>query len=73
MSVTLRGLDTSRVARAEVLTVPDGTDRFAVNDEQHPDRVHPEPLDGVVVDGDTTRLRLPPLSWATVELDVSRA
>ena len=73
VSVTLRGLDTSRVARAEVLTVPDGTDRFAVNDEQHPDRVHPEPLDGVVVDGDTTRLRLPPLSWATVELDVSRA
>lgn len=73
VSVTLRGLDAARVARAEVLTVPDGTDRYAVNDEQHPGRVRPQTLNGVAVDGDTTRLTLPPLSWATVELDVSRA
>ncbi|AXE38534.1 alpha-N-arabinofuranosidase [Acidipropionibacterium virtanenii] len=73
VSVALRGLDTARIARAEVLTVPAGADRFATNDAGRPDRVRPAALDGVVLDGATTRLTLPPLSWAVVELDVTRS
>ncbi|MBC7276381.1 alpha-N-arabinofuranosidase [Nocardioides sp.] len=70
VSVDLRGLGVARVARAEVLTVPEGGDRHTSNVESAPDQVGLVPLRDVgVVDG-SVRMNLPPLSWAVVELVV---
>jgi alpha-N-arabinofuranosidase len=70
VEVALRGWTTGRVVRAEVLT--DG-DRHASNTVDQPDRVGLVPLDGVHADAGTVTLRLPPLSWAVVEVEVTRA
>lgn len=73
VAVDLRGWAAGRVTRAEVLTVPDGGDRHASNTQDAQDRVGLVPLDGVRADDGSVSLRLPPLSWAVVELEVSLA
>ena len=75
VEVDLRGLTATGVLGAEVLTVPDGGDRHAVNTAGD-ERVRLRPLDGVTVAGersDVVRLRLPALSWAAVQLEVAPA
>ena len=75
VEVDLRGLVATGVLDAEVLTVPDGADRRAVNaagDEQ----VRMRPLAGVTLAAerrDVVRLQLPALSWAAVQLSVATA
>ena len=71
VEVELRGLTPETVAGAEVLTVPDGGDRYSANTMDAPDRVGLKPLDGVSVDGSTVRLALPALSWSAVQLQTS--
>lgn len=73
VTVDLRGWTGARVTRAEVLTVPEGGDRFTASTQDRPDAVGLVPLDGVSVDGSTATLRLPALSWAAIELHASRA
>ncbi|MBP1242653.1 alpha-N-arabinofuranosidase [Frigoribacterium sp. PvP120] len=73
VEVALRGFSGARVTRAELLTVPEGGDRFTSNTEQVQDAVGLVPLDGVSVDGGVARLTLPALSWAVVELEVGTA
>jgi alpha-N-arabinofuranosidase len=73
VEVLLRGLDAARVIRAEVLATPDGGDRFTSNNLADGERVGLRDLDGVAVDGGRVTLTLPALSWAVVELDVTRA
>ncbi|GEK20299.1 arabinosylfuranosidase ArfA [Cellulomonas xylanilytica] len=73
VTVDLRGWSAGQVARAEVLTVPEGGDRHTTNAQDAQDRVGLRPLEGVQTDGGTVTLRLPPLSWAVVELEVTRA
>ncbi|WP_315093723.1 alpha-N-arabinofuranosidase [uncultured Cellulomonas sp.] len=73
LTVDLRGWTGGRVTRAEVLTVPEGGDRHTTNAQDAQDRVGLVPLDGVQADGGTVRLRLPALSWAVVELEVTPA
>lgn len=75
VEVDLRGLTAAGLLSAEVLTVPDGDDRNAVN-RPDDERVRLRPLDGVTVEGersDVVRLRLPALSWAAVQLEVISA
>jgi alpha-N-arabinofuranosidase len=73
VAVTLRGFENARVLGAEVLTVPEGADRFTTNDQHHHDRVGMQPLADVAVDGGTLRATLPALSWAVVEVEVAKA
>jgi alpha-N-arabinofuranosidase len=73
LEVALRGFDTGRVTRAEVLRIPEGSDRFTTNDEQHQNRVGLTGLSGVTVDGGTLRATLPALSWAVIEVEVTKA
>ena len=70
VSVRLGGFHAERVARAEVLDVPEGGDRFASNTVDG-ERVGLRPLPDVVLDDSTARLQLPPLSWAVIELEVT--
>ena len=73
VEIGLRGFTVGGVTRAEVLTVPEGGDRFSSNTVEAQDTVGLVPLDGVVVDGGTATLTLPALSWAVVELEVTEA
>lgn len=73
VEVALRGWQAGRVTRAEVLDVPEGADRNATNTQDAPDTVGLRALDGVTADGGTVSLQLPPLSWAVVELEVTKA
>jgi alpha-N-arabinofuranosidase len=73
VTVTLRGFDTARITRAEVLTVPEGADRFTSNNEQNQDRVTLKPLSDVTADSGTLHATLPPLSWAVIETEVTKA
>ncbi|NNC11459.1 alpha-N-arabinofuranosidase [Planctomonas sp. JC2975] len=73
VAVALRGFDTGRVTRAEVLQIPEGTDRFTTNDEQHQDRVGLIPLNDVTVEAGALHVTLPALSWAVVEIEVTKA
>lgn len=68
VTVTLHCFDVGQPTLAEVLTIPEGADRFANNDPANPDRVGLRPLEGVGVDGDVVSLALPPLSWAVVQI-----
>jgi len=75
VDVDLRGLTAEQVVSAEVLTVPDGGDRHAVNGPGQA-RVGLRPLPDVVVSpdrSDAVRLQLPALSWAAVQLKVAPA
>ena len=73
VTVDLRGWTGARVTRAEVLTVPEGGDRFTASTQERPDAVGLTPLEDVQVDGSTATVRLPALSWAVVELEVTKA
>jgi alpha-N-arabinofuranosidase len=72
VEVSLRGFDARRVVRAEVLEIPEGGDRFTINNQEKPDRVGLKPLEGAKATGSELRLGLPALSWAVVELDVAK-
>lgn len=72
VSVKLGGFTASGISRAEVLTVPEGGDRFSSN-TQNAQPVGLTPLEGVTAEGSALRLSLPALSWAVVEVDVTRA
>ena len=44
---SLRGFDAQQVLTAEVLEIPDGGDRFTINNQEKPGRVGLTPLEGV--------------------------
>lgn len=69
VEVALRGLDAVRVTRAEVLEIPEGSDRFTTNNLERGEHVGLKPLDGVKASGGELRLNLPALSWAVVEIE----
>ena len=73
VETALRGLDAGRVVRAEVLTTGEGQDRHTVNTRQAPDRVAMTTLTDVQVGDGTLRVRLPALSWAVIQLEVTSA
>jgi alpha-L-arabinofuranosidase len=72
VEVALRGFDARQVVRAEVLEIPEGGDRFTINNQENPARVGLKPLEGAKASGSELRLSLPALSWAIVELDVAK-
>jgi len=74
VTVSLRGFAASQVTRAEVLTIPEGGDRFTANTEDRQDAVGLTRLESAGVDdqGDL-RVTLPALSWAVVEVAVTCA
>ena len=72
VQVRLGGFDAGEVTKAEVLDVPSGLDRFAKNTLELPGQVGMRPLDGVTAAGDQLTLTLPALSWAVVELFVTK-
>ncbi|MGA1812561.1 alpha-N-arabinofuranosidase [Frondihabitans sp. 4ASC-45] len=72
VTVALNGFVGGRVLRAELLEIPSGGTRLTANTLDAQDAVGLVPLDGVVVDGSTATLRLPALSWAVVEIEVSK-
>lgn len=72
VTLELHGLDAVGVRSAEVLTVPEGADRFAANVEHDQDRVGLVALREVGLADGAPRATLPPLSWAVVVLDVAR-
>ena len=72
VEVALRGFDAGRVTRAEVLKAPEGQDRFTKNSLAGQGRIGMAALAGVKASGDELRLTLPALSWAVVELEVSK-
>ncbi|WP_136518090.1 MULTISPECIES: arabinosylfuranosidase ArfA [Cellulomonas] len=73
VAATLRGWRLGRVLAAEVLDVPEGGDRYTANTQENPDAVGLRPLGDVTVDGEQVALRLPPLSWAVVQLEATAA
>ncbi|TLP98090.1 alpha-N-arabinofuranosidase [Nesterenkonia salmonea] len=72
IALDLRGIAATSVARAELLTVPEGGDRHTANTLQAQQAVGLVPLDSVQIDDGVVTLRLPALSWAVVELETSR-
>ncbi|WP_029150875.1 alpha-N-arabinofuranosidase [Microbacterium indicum] len=73
VTLDLRGFQAQRIRSAEVLTVPEGGDRFTANVEDAQDAVALQPLgDAALVDGQL-KLTLPALAWAVVELEVAKA
>lgn len=72
VTVALNGFVGGRVLRAELLEIPSGGTRLTANTLDAQDAVGLVPLDGVTVDGSTATLRLPALSWAVVEIEVSK-
>ncbi len=70
VEVVLRGLNPSRITRAEVLTVPEGGDRFSTNDERR-QAVGLRPLDAAAIEDGALRLTLPALAWAVVEVEAA--
>jgi alpha-N-arabinofuranosidase len=73
VEVAMRGWTVARVTRAEVLTVPEGGDRFSSNSQEAPETVGLVALDGVTTTDGGVSARLPALSWAVVELEVATA
>ncbi|HEY0247043.1 MAG TPA: alpha-N-arabinofuranosidase [Gryllotalpicola sp.] len=73
VSFAPRGFVAGQVTRAEVLTAPEGGDRFSVNTQDAQDAVGLTPLTGAVVADGELKLTLPALSWAVVELAVTEA
>jgi alpha-N-arabinofuranosidase len=71
--MTLRGFQAGRVTRAEVLTVPEGGDRFTANTEDAQDAVGLSKLEDATVEDGQLRVSLPPLSWAVVEIEATEA
>jgi alpha-N-arabinofuranosidase len=73
VTMTLRGFRAGRVTRAEVLTVPEGGDRFTANTEDAQDAVGLSKLEDATVEDGQLRVSLPPLSWAVVEIEATEA
>jgi alpha-N-arabinofuranosidase len=64
LSVTLRGLGTERaLVQAEQLH---SADIHATNTADAPDRVAPQPLNGISIDGEHLRVMLKPASWNVI-------
>ena len=71
LSITLRGLGQGRrLVCAEQLH---GADLNAANTADAPDRVAPESLDGIAIDGEQLRVKLKPASWNLIVTQASRA
>ncbi len=73
VTMALRGFQVGRVTRAEVLTVPDGGDRFTANTEDAQDTVGLLKLEDTTVEDGQLRVFLPPLSWAVIEIEATEA
>lgn len=73
VTMTLRGFQAGRLTRAEVLTVPEGGDRFTANTEDAQDAVGLSKLEDATVEDGQLRVSLPPLSWAVVEIEATEA
>ncbi|MBG6085002.1 arabinosylfuranosidase ArfA [Zhihengliuella flava] len=73
VELDLRGLAADRITRAEVLTIPEGGDRFSANTEGHQDAVGLTPLESVGLEDGSVHASLPKLSWAVVEIAVAAA
>ncbi len=72
VELALRGFTTGRVTRAEVLHTPDGKDRFATNNLETGEQVGLLPLDGVEAAAGGLTFSLPALSWAVIEVEVTK-
>lgn len=72
VEVSLRGFEAGRITRAEVLEAPEGKDRFTKNTLARQDQIGMATLEGVKAAGDELKLTLPALSWAVVELEVTK-
>ncbi|MFJ7749623.1 alpha-N-arabinofuranosidase [Arthrobacter sp. NPDC097144] len=72
VEVGLGGFEAGRILRAEVLQVPAGKDRFAINSQADGEQVGLVPLQDVKAVGSELRLSLPALSWAVIEVEVSK-
>jgi alpha-N-arabinofuranosidase len=72
VTLDLHGFAPSAVRSAEVLTVPDGGNRFSANVASAQDTVGLRPLEGAKLESGALHLTLPALSWSVVELDVQR-
>ena len=71
LSVTLRGLGLDRqLVQAEQLH---SADLHAANTADAPDRVAPEPLDGILIEGEQLRVTLKPASWNVIVTKAVRA
>ena len=57
-----------QLARCFAASTLSGPDAAATNTMDAPDRVRPEPLEGVTLEGDRLRATLPPLSWNALRL-----
>lgn len=73
VSVDLRGLSSSGVRSAEVLTIPEGGDRNSANVLDAQDTVGLKTLQEVGIEDGVLYVKLPALSWSVLELDVERA
>lgn len=71
VTVNLRGLQAQEVTRAELLTVPEGRDRFTANTQDDQEAVGLVPLQEVGLEDGIAHLKLPAMSWAVVELAVT--
>jgi alpha-N-arabinofuranosidase len=72
VTLDLHGFAPSAVRSAEVLTVPDGGNRFSANVASAQDTVGLRPLEGAKLESGALHLTLPALSWSVVDLDVQR-
>ncbi len=71
LSITLRGLGAERaLVHAEQLH---SDDLHATNTADVPDRVAPQPLDGIAIDGERLRVKLKPASWNVIVTKAIRA
>ena len=71
LSITLRGLGTDRqLVQAEQLY---SADLNATNSADAPDRVAPQALDGISMEGEQLRVKLKPASWNVIVTKAARA
>lgn len=74
VEVDIRGFGDLVPGQSHVLAAPEGDPeqvRHATNTADAPNRVVPQALRDVTVDGGTARVQLPPLSWAAVRLQAA--
>ena len=73
VEVDLKGFAVIRVSTAEVLRSPHDGNRLMWNDEAMQNRVGLEALENVTTGKSSVSLRLPAVSWAVVEIEVTVA
>lgn len=73
VTIVLNGFTPTSITRAEVLTIPDGGNRFSVNTEQDQNAVTLTKLEQVGVQDGSVKVTLPALSWAAIEVEVNEA